>query len=136
MRGRSHSRSDHSPFHRALIACVCAVMVLLSGGSPNRLASTEQLARQVDHRVSQIEAPNRTPVRMVRLDVRLAADALEELVELAELTDGDGSKDYVLRIDVAAFGSESQTGVYKPSADRALTLFLLPAFPNRGSPSA
>lgn len=134
MQGRSHSLSDHSAFHRALIAFVCAVVVLLSGSSPNRLAGTEWLARQIDHRVEQIQAPNHTAGPMI-LEIRLAADAIEELVELAELTDDDETKDYVLRLGVAAFGSEGQTGLYESSADRALTPFRLRAFPTRGSPS-
>lgn len=135
MQGRSHSLSDHSAFHRALIAFVCAVVVLLSGSSPNRLAGTEWLARQIDHRVEQIKAPGHAALPMARLEIRLAADAIEELVELAELTDDDETKDYVLRLGVAAFGSESPTSLYESSADRALTPFRLRAFPTRGSPS-
>ena len=134
MQGRSHSLSDHSAFHRVLITFVCVGMLLLSG-SPTRLAGTDWLTRQIDDRVEQIGAPNHTAVPMV-LDIRFAEDPNEELVELAEPTDHDKTKYYVLRLDVAPFGSESRTGLYELSADRALTPFRLRAFPSRGSPSA
>ena len=134
MQSRSHSPSDHSAFHLALIAFVCVVMVLLSGSSPTRLAGTDWLTRQIDDRVEQIEAPNRTAVPMVRLDIPFAEDPLEEVVELAEPTDDDDTEHCLLRLDVAAFGS--QTGLYESSADRAPTPFRLLVFSSRGSPSA
>ena len=132
MQGRPHSLSDHSAFHRALIAFVCVAMVLLCGSSPTRLAGTD--SRQIDDRIEQIEAPNHTAVPMVRLDIRFAEDLLEEVVELAEPTDDDETKHYLLRLGVAVLGS--QPGLYESSADRALTQFRLHAFSSRGSPSA
>lgn len=134
MQSRSHSLSDHSAFHRALIAFVCVVMVLLSGSSPTRLASTDWPTRQIDDRVEQIEAPNHTAVPMLRLDIRFAEHLLDKLVEPDEPTDDDETKNYVLLRSVAAFGS--QTGFYESSADRALTPFRLLTFSSRGSPSA
>jgi len=102
--------------------------------------NTYWLTRQIDDRVEQIEAPNHTAVPMVRLDIGFAEDLHEELVELAEPTDDDETdedetKHYILRSDLAAFGSP--TGLYESSADRAaLTRFQLLAFSSRGSPSA
>ena len=140
MPSRSHSLSDRSAFHLALIAFVCVVMGLLSGSPPTRLAGTDWPTRQIDDRVEQIEAPNHTAVPMVRLDIGFAEDLHEELVELAEPTDDDETdedetKHYILRSDLAAF--RSPTGLYESSADRAaLTRFQLLAFSSRGSPSA
>ena len=133
VQGRSHSLSDHSVFHRALIAFVCVVMVVLSGSSPTQLAGADSLTRQIDDRVGQIEAPNHTAVPVACLDIRLAEDPIEDVVEFAEPTDDDETKHYLLRSGVAAFGS--QTRLYESSADRALTQFRLHAFPSRGSPS-
>jgi hypothetical protein len=140
MPSRSHSLSDHSALHLALIAFVCVVMGLLSGSPPTRLAGTDWPTRQIDDRVEQIEAPNHTAVPMVCLDIRFAEDLPNELVEPAEPTDDDETdedetKHYILRSDLAAFGSP--TGLYESSADRAaLTRFQLLAFSSRGSPSA
>ena len=139
MPSRSHSLSDHSAF-LALIAFVCVVMGLLSGSPPTRLAGTDWPTRQIDDRVEQIDAPNHTAVPMVCLDIRFAEDLPNELVEPAEPTDDDETdedetKHYILRSDLAAFGSP--TGLYESSADRAaLTRFQLLAFSSRGSPSA
>lgn len=97
--------------------------------------NTYWLTRQIDDRVEQIEAPNHTAVPMVRLDTRFAEDLREEVIELAEPTDDDETEHCLLRLGVAAFGS--QTGLYESSAGRAaLTLFRLLAFSSRGSPSA
>ena len=92
--------------------------------------------RQINDRVEQIEAPNHTAVPMVCLDIRFTEDPLEKVVELAKRTDDDETKTCLLRLDVAAFGS--QTGVSESSAGRALALtpFRLRAFSSRGSPSA
>lgn len=74
---------------------------------------------------------------MICLDIRFAEDLPNELVEPADPADHgetDETKDYILRSDLAAFGSP--TGLYKSSADRAaLTPFRLLAFWSRGSPS-
>lgn len=115
-------------------------MVLLSGSYLARLAGTDCLTRQIDHRVEQIEAPNDIAVPMAGLDIGSAADLLEDVVEVAEATDDDATKhcfllfNVVLRLDVPAFGS--QAGLYESSGDRALTPFRLRAFSGRGSPSA
>src|SRR5688572_9424169 len=95
--------------------------------------NTYWLTRQIDDRVEQIEAPNHTAVPMVRLDIRCAEDLREEVVELAEPTDDDETEHCLLRLDVAAFGS--QKGLYVSSVDRALALtpFRLLAFSSRGS---
>ena len=140
MQSRSHSLSDHSAFHLALIAFVCVVMVLLSGSSPTRPAGTDRLTQQIDDRVEQIEAPNQTAVPMVSLDTRFSEGLHEEVVELLEPTDDDENErcllrsNVALRLDVPAFGS--QTGLYESPADRALTPFRLRAFSSRGAPSA
>jgi len=137
MQSRPHSLSDHSAFHLALIAFVCVVMVLLSGSSPTRLAST---TRQIDHRVERIEAPNHTAVPMVSLDTRTSEGLHDQVGELPERTDDDETERCLLRLivalrlDVPAFGS--QTDLNELSADRALTPFRLRAFSSRGTPSA
>lgn len=135
MQGRSNSLSDHSAFHRALIAFVCVVMVVLSGSSPTQLAGTDRLTRQIDHRVEQSTTPNHTAGPMVRLDIYSGKDLLKDLVEPAEPTDDDETKHYLPRLDIAAAGV-GQTGVYESSADQAPTPFRLRAFSSRGSPSA
>jgi hypothetical protein len=97
--------------------------------------NTYWLTRQIDDRVEQIEVPNHTAVPMVRLDIRFAEDLREEVVELAEPTDEDETKHYILRSDLVAFASP--TGLHESSADQAaLTSFRLLAFSSRGSPSA
>jgi len=76
-------------------------MVLLSGSSPARLAGTDWLTRQIDHRVEQIEAPNHTAVPMVPLRIRLAERRfLKEVVELAEPRDDDETKHRLLLLNV------------------------------------
>ena len=140
MQSRSRSLSDHSAFHLALIALVCVVISLLSGSSPTHLSGTDWPTRQIDDRVEQIEAPNQTAARMVCLDTRFAEDFPERLVEPTDPTDDDETdedetKDYILRSDLAAFGSP--TGLYESSAHlSAPTPFRLLAFWSRGSPSA
>jgi hypothetical protein len=134
VQSHSHSRSDHSAFHRALIAFVCVAMALLSGSSPAPLAGADWLTRQIHDRVEQVQAPNHTAVPTVRLDIGVAEELLDESVELAEPADDDETKHYLLPLDaVSAF--LSQTGLYESSADRALTPFRLRAFSSRGSPS-
>jgi len=56
-------------------------------------------SRQFDDRVEQIEAPNDTAVPMVRVDIRFAEDPLEELVELAQLTDDNETEHCLLRLE-------------------------------------
>jgi hypothetical protein len=131
MQSHSHSLGDRRAIHVALIAFACVVMGFLSGSSPT--------TRQIDTRVEQVEAPNQTAVPMICLGVRFAEDLHEELGESAELRDDeqdeDETKHYILRSDLAAFGSP--TGPYESSADRAaLTLFRLLASSTRGPPSA
>jgi hypothetical protein len=144
VQGPSHSLSDHSAFHVARIAWVCLVLGLLSGSSPTEVAGTNWLTRQLDHRVEQIEAPRHTAVPLVPRDIRLVEGHLVEghhgeIVETAELTDGDQREHCLLpfeflRLNVVALAS--QTGLYESPDDRALTPFRLRGFSTRGSPSA
>lgn len=128
MQRRSHSFCEHSAFHPGLIAFVCVVMALLSGGTG--LAGTHWPTRSVDDRVEPIEAPNLAAEPMLSLDNRFVAS-----VEPDQATDDDETKDYfLLRSDVVAFGGP--TGRYKSPADRAAIIpFRLLAFSSRGSPS-
>jgi len=135
VQSRSHSLSDHRAFHLALMAFVCVVLGLLSGSSPARLAGTDWATRQIDDRVEKIAAPNHTAASMVCLDIGFEDGLLKDVVELAEPTDEDETKHYILRSDLASFGSP--TAPYESSADRAaITPFRLLAFSSRGSPSA
>lgn len=137
VQGRPHSLSGRSAFHLALIAFTCAVMALLSVGSPTGLAGTDRLTRQIDHRAGQVGAPNHTAVATVHLSLRCAEGIHEQVVELTEPADEDDTDHYlleVLRLAIVPF--ESQTGLSESSADRAVTPFLLRAFSSRGSPSA
>ena len=139
VQGRSHSLSDRSAFHRALIAFVFVAMVLLSG-SLTRLAGADWPTQQIDDSVGQIEAPKHCDAPMVHLDSRSAEGLLEQGGELAEPKEDDETKhsllplDVVLPLDVAAFGSP--TGLSESSAVRPPTRFRLGAFSSRGSPSA
>jgi len=134
VQGRSHSISDHAAFRLALFAFACVLMVLISGGSPARLAGADWLTRQIDDRVEQIEAP------MVSLDLLSVESLPEEVAEVTESTDDDETErrhlplEVALRFDLAVL--ESQTGLSESSAARALTPFRLRAFSTRGSPSA
>lgn len=130
MQRRSHSLSDHSALHLALITFVCVVMGLLSGSAPT-------LAGTIHDRVEQIESANHTAVPMVCHD-RFAQDLPEVLAEAADPTDEETveeeTKEYILRSDLAAF--ISPTGLHESPSDRAaLTPFRLLAFSSRGSPS-
>ncbi|MBL8211300.1 MAG: hypothetical protein JNK87_11340 [Bryobacterales bacterium] len=138
MQSRSHSLS-FSAFPVALIAFVCVVMGLLSGGSPTPLAGTDWPTGQT--RVERIEAPNSTAVPMLSSDIRFADDIHEEVAELADPMDDEADEDetkhYALRSDLATFRSPIPTGRNEAAADRAaLTPFRLLAFSTRGSPSA
>ncbi|HEU0121135.1 MAG TPA: hypothetical protein VFQ91_11470 [Bryobacteraceae bacterium] len=134
VQGRSHSLSDYTAFHLALIAFLCGVMVFLSGSSPSQMGGAGSLARQTLDRVEQMEASHPPAVPIVPLEIGSEEDVLEEVVELAETTDDDYTDHWLLPLDVAAFGL--QTGRYEWSADQALALtpFRLRAFSNRGSP--
>ena len=139
MKGRSHSFSDRSAFHLALVAFACGVIGLLGGSSPTRLAGTDWLTRPIDDRVEQVKAPNHTAVPMLSFDSQLAEDLHKEVVELTEPTDDDETERCLLLgvglpFDVPTLGR--QAGLYESSADRALTPFRLRAFSGRGSPSA
>lgn len=118
-------------------------MILLSSSSPTLLAGSgwlagaDGLARQIDDRVEQIEAPNLSTVPAIPPAIRLSDDLHEEVVEILEPTEEDETEHSFLevrRIDVSPFSS--QTGLCELSVDRAQTPFLLLAFPSRGSPSA
>jgi hypothetical protein len=131
MTGRFHRLRDHGAVHLALIAFVCFVTVLLSGSAPAQLAGTDWLARQIDNRVEQIEAPDHTAAPMAPLDIRATEGPLSnsEQGDLPELTDDDETEYCLLRLDVAALGSQS--GRYESSADRALIRLRLRAFSTR-----
>lgn len=137
MQRRSHSLSDHGPFHLALIAFICVLTVLLSGSSPTRRAGSDGHTRQFGGHVRHAASRNHTVLPIAPLAIACAKRHHAEVGELPELTDDDDSQHcilVVLRLDGAPFASESS--LYDSSADRALSPFRLRAFSTRGSPSA
>ncbi len=130
----SRSLSKHSSFHVAVIAFVCAAISLLSGISPAHSEGSNWPTSQIGRSAEQI-ASSQAVAPIDGIDVCLAEDFHEEVVELTENTDDDETKHLHLPVGILAFGSQSV--LYELSADRerALTPFRLRAFSNRGSPS-